>query len=163
VHNRPWAVIAGSINIWDSSNGEVLVNYQGHNRNYGFSATLTPRQRLGFDLAYNFNDYKQNAFTCFNDSATSLRVVANAGGCTANGYDDPGNPLLTYGNYTNSTHYGMGSVMVKPIARITTELGYSITSVGGKHRSSTFCSRSVRFNTTTTSRWPKSTLIWVII
>jgi hypothetical protein len=49
-----------------------------------------------------------------------------------NGYDDSKNPLLTNGYYRSNTHYGMGSVMFKPSARITAQVGYSITSVGGQ-------------------------------
>ena len=128
---RPWAVIAGSINLWQASNGNTLIDYRGHNRNYGFTATLTPQERFSVELAYNYTDYKQNAFVCFNDSDTSLPVVANAGSCVANGYDDPKNNLLTYGIYSNSTNYALGSVMFKPISRVTTQLGYSIISVGG--------------------------------
>ena len=63
---------------------------------------------------------------------TSLPVVANAGSCTANGYNDSKNPLLTNGYYTSNTHYGMASVMFKPPLAVTTQLGYSITSVGGQ-------------------------------
>jgi hypothetical protein len=129
---KPWAVIGGSVNLWEASNGDALVDYRGHNRNYGFTANLTPRERLGFDFAYNYNDYAQNAFICFNDSDTSLPVVANASSCTANGYNDSKNPLLTYGNYTSNTHYGMGSVMLKPHTRITAQVGYSVTSVSGQ-------------------------------
>jgi hypothetical protein len=128
---KPWAVIGGGINLWEASNGDQLTDYKGHNRNYGLTATVTPRERLSFDIAYNYNDYQQSAFVCFNDTATLLPVVATAGSCTANGYDDSGNPLLTYGSYVSHTHYGMSSVMFKPIRRLTTELGYSITSVGG--------------------------------
>ena len=79
---KPWAVIAASINLWEASNGDSLTDYRGHNRNYGFTANLTPRERFGFDFAYNYNDSMQNAFICFNDSDTSLPVVANAGSCT---------------------------------------------------------------------------------
>jgi hypothetical protein len=129
---KPWAVLGASINLWEASNGNALIDYRGHNRNYGFTANLTPRERLGFDFAYNYNDYAQNAFICFNDSDTSLPVVANAGSCTANGYNDSKNPLLTYGNYTSNTHYGMGSVTLKPHTRVTMQVGYSITSVGGQ-------------------------------
>jgi hypothetical protein len=129
---KPWAVIAASINLWDASNGNALSDYRGHNRNYGFTANITPRERFGFDFAYNYNDSMQNAFICFNDSDTSLRVVANAGSCTANGYNDTKNPLLTDGRYTNSTHYGMASVMFKPHTRVTAQVGYGITSVGGQ-------------------------------
>jgi len=129
---RPWAVFGASINLWEASNGNALTDYRGHNRNYGFTADLTPRERFGFDFAYNYNDTMQNAFICFNDSATSLPVVANAGSCTANGYNDTKNPLLTDGRYTNSTHYGMASVMFKPQPRVTAQVGYGITSVGGQ-------------------------------
>ena len=128
---RPWAVIAGSINLWQASNGNTLIDYRGHNRNYGFTATLMPQERFSIELAYNYTDYKQNAFICFNDSDTALSVVATAGSCTENGYDDPKNPLLTYGIYSNSTNYALGSLLFKPISRLTTQVGYSITSVGG--------------------------------
>jgi len=130
---KAWAVIAASINLWEASNGDALTDYRGHNRNYGFTANLTPLPRFGFEFAYNYNDTMQNAFICFNDSNTSLPVVVNAGSCTANGYDDTGkNTLLTDGRYTSSTHYGMASVMLKPHTRVTTQVGYSITSVGGQ-------------------------------
>jgi hypothetical protein len=129
---KPWAVFGASINLWEASNGDALTDYRGHNRNYGFTANLTPRERFGFDFAYNYNDTMQNAFICFNDSDTSLPVVANAGSCTANGYNDTKNPLLTNGRYTNSTHYGMTSVMFKPQPRVTAQVGYGITSVGGQ-------------------------------
>jgi hypothetical protein len=129
---KPWAVLGASINLWEASNGEALTDYRAHNRNYGFTANLTPRERFGFDFAYNYNDTMQNAFICFNDSNTLLPVVANAGSCIANGYDDTKNPLLTNGYYTSNSHYGMGSIMFKPHSRITTQVGYSITSVAGQ-------------------------------
>jgi len=130
---RPWAVIGASINLWDASNGDALTDYHGHNRNYGFTANITPRERIGFDFAYNYTDYAQNAFVCFNDSDTTLSVVINAGSCTANGYNDTSkNNLLTNGIYTSNTHYGMASLLLKPVPRVTTQIGYSITSTGGK-------------------------------
>jgi hypothetical protein len=129
---KPWAVLGVSVNLWDASNADALINYRGHNRNYGFTASLNPRERIGFDLAYNYNDYQQNTFICFNDSDTTLSVVANTGSCTTNGYDDSSNPLLTNGIYSSSTHYGTASVMFKPETRITAQIGYSITSTDGQ-------------------------------
>ena len=38
----PWAVLGGSINIFQQSNGDSATNYQGHNRNYGLTASLAP-------------------------------------------------------------------------------------------------------------------------
>jgi hypothetical protein len=129
---RPWAILSGSINLWDASNADALIEYHGHNRNYGITASITPRQRFGFEFAYNYNNYQQNALICFNDSDTSLSVVANAGSCTTNGYNDSGNPLLTNGIYTSNTNYGMGLVTVKPASRVSLQAGYSIMSVGGQ-------------------------------
>jgi hypothetical protein len=129
---RPWAVIGASINLWEASNGDALTDYRGHNRNYGFTANITPRERVGFDFAYNYTDYAQNAFVCFNDSATTLPVVINAGSCTANGYNDTKNNLLTNGIYTSNTHYGMATLLLKPVPIVTAQLGYSVTSTGGQ-------------------------------
>jgi hypothetical protein len=128
---KPWAMVGGSVNLWEGRNGDSLTDYRGHNGNYGFTTTLLPRGRVGFDLAYNYNDYLQNAFICFNDSDTTLPVVIAAGNCNAGAYKDAGNPLLTDGIYSSTTHYGMGLLTFKPAGRLTTQAGYSITSVGG--------------------------------
>lgn len=128
----PWAVLGAGINVWGASNGDSLIDYRGHNRNYGLTANIFPKERFSFDFAYNYTNYQQNAFMCFADSNVALPVVANAGSCVANGYDDSSNPLLTYGNYVSRTHYGMSALMFKPIPRLTTQLGYSVTSVGGE-------------------------------
>ena len=129
---RPWAVLGASINMLSNSNDEAVTNYQGHSRNYSFNAALNPRERFGVDIAYNYSDFMQNALICFNDTppaGVTLPVVTGAGDCAAN---DPGNPLLTNGSYQNNTHFGMGVVMFKPVARVTTRFGYGVTSVDGQ-------------------------------
>jgi hypothetical protein len=126
-----WMVIGGSLNLLESSNGDSAVDYKSHFRNYGFNLSVTPKQRIGADLFYNYSDVQQNALICFNDTPPAgvvLPVVTNATACT----DDPGNPLLTDSYYINNTHFGMGSLMLKPLTRVTTRVGYSITSVDGK-------------------------------
>jgi hypothetical protein len=129
---RPWAVLGASINLLSNSNEEALTNYHGHSHNYSFNASVNPRERFGIEMAYNYSDFQQNALICFNDTpptGVTLPVVTGAGDCSAN---DPGNPLLTNGSYQNNTHFGMGTVMFKPVARVTTRFGYSVTSVGGQ-------------------------------
>jgi len=136
---KAWAVVGGSINLLQQSNGDSLVDYKGHSRNYGLTASLAPKQRFGFEFAYNYSDYQQNAFICFNDTPSTgvtLPVVTKAGDCTQNvnpnnPYDDPANPLLTNGYYTNKTNYGQGTIRIQPLPRMTTQVGYSITSVSG--------------------------------
>jgi hypothetical protein len=128
---RPWAVLGGSINILQDANGDSLTNYAGHNRNFGLTASITPRESFGLDLAYNYNDVIQNSLICFNDTppiGVVLPFVTNAASCAAN---DPANPLLANSFYTNHTHFGMSTVRFKPVKRLTANLGYSITSVDG--------------------------------
>ena len=128
---RPWAVLGGSINIFQQSNGDSSTNYQGHNRNYGLTASLAPNERFALDLAYNYNDVMQNALICFNDTpppGVSLPFVNNAASCAAN---DPSNPLLANSYYTNHTNFGMFTVRFQPIKRLTLNVGGSVTSVDG--------------------------------
>lgn len=128
---RPWIVLGGSLNLLQDSNGDSQTDYRSHFRNYGFTVSVSPRERLSADLAYNYSDILQNALICFNDTPPAgvvLPIVTNATACT----DDPGNPLRTDSYYESGTHFGMGSVMVRPLKRLTTRVGYSITSVNGK-------------------------------
>ena len=128
----PWATVGGSVNIVEDHNNAFMVDYVGHNRNYGFTASLAPpRQHFSLDVAYNYSDFLQNSSVCFQDTPPSgivLPVVTNAGSCAA---FDSANPLLTKGSYTNRTHYGMSALVFRPVKRVTTKVGYSITSVGG--------------------------------
>ncbi|HET7441576.1 MAG TPA: hypothetical protein VFJ47_09760, partial [Terriglobales bacterium] len=129
---RPWAVLGGSVNIVENSNADPAVDYRGHNRNYGMTASIAPRERFSVDLAYNYSDFLQNGIICFNDKPATgvvLPVVTSAGSCAAL---DSENPLLTNSFYFNDTNFGMGAFLFKPMKRVTTRVGYSITSVDGK-------------------------------
>ena len=133
---RPWAVLGGFINILQESNADVETQYVAHNQNYGFTASLAPRERFGVDLAYNFNSVIQNALICFNDTvpagATLPFVTGATTGpgtfCTAN---EPANPLLANSYYSNHTNFGMTTIRFKPGKRLTANVGYGITSVDG--------------------------------
>jgi len=128
---RPWAVLGASVNILQDANADASTHYVGHNQNYGLTASLTPRERFGLDLAYNYNGVVQNALICFNDTPPAgviLPLVTNAASCAAN---DPANPLLANSFYTNHTHFGMTTVRFRLEKRFTANLGYSITSVDG--------------------------------
>ncbi len=128
---RPWAVLGGSINLVQDSNADSLTNYVGHNQNYGLTASLTPRERFGVDLAYNFNSMIQNALICFNDTpptGVTLPFVSGAGSCAAN---DPLNPLLGDSFYSNHTQFGMASIRIVPQSRLTANVGINVTGVDG--------------------------------
>ncbi|HYW38970.1 MAG TPA: hypothetical protein VE957_12725 [Terriglobales bacterium] len=133
---RPWAVLGGSINILQDANADALTNYVGHNRNFGFTASLTPRERFGLDLAYNYNDVVQNALICFNDTPpTGVTLPFVTGATTGTGTfcttNESANPLLNNSYYTNHTNFGMTAIRFKPEKRVTANVGYSVTSVDG--------------------------------
>ena len=133
---RPWAILGGSINILQDANADALTQYKGHNQNYGLTASLAPRERIGLDLAYNFNSVIQNALICFNDTPPTGVILPFVTGattgagtfCTTN---ESANPLLNTSYYTNHTNFGMTAIRFKPDKRVTANLGYSITSVDG--------------------------------
>ena len=132
---RPWAILGASINILQDANADSMTQYVGHNQNYGFTASLTPRARLSVDLAYNYNDVIQNALICFNDTpptGVTLPFVNGANGTTSFcAVNDPGNPLLATSYYTNHTTFGMATVRFNPEKRLTANVGFSITNVDG--------------------------------
>jgi hypothetical protein len=127
----PWVVLGGSANVLQDANDDTLTNYVGHNRNYGVTASIAPNDRLGVDLAYNYNDVIQNALICFNDTppiGVTLPFVNTATSCAAN---DPANPLMANSYYINHTNFGMGTMRFKPGKRLTANVGLSITNVDG--------------------------------
>ncbi|MGB8014043.1 MAG: hypothetical protein WCF68_20680 [Terriglobales bacterium] len=140
---RTWATLGGSVNILQDANADALTQYAGHNQNYGLTASLAPRERLGVDLAYNFNSVTQNALICFNDTPPTGVILPFVTGATSpvnycgNALNGSGvevlssNPLLNNSYYTNHTNFGMSTIRFKPAKRVTTNVGYSITSVDG--------------------------------
>jgi hypothetical protein len=130
---RSWATLGGSINILQRSNADAETQYVGHSQNYGLTASLAPRERLGMDLAYNFNSVIQNALICFSDTppvGVILPFVVNANNNNCGG-NDTSNNLMANSYYTNHTNSGMAAIRFQPAKRVTANVGYSITSVDG--------------------------------
>ena len=128
---RPWATLGGSINILEDSNGNLFTNYVGHNRNYGVTASLAPREHFGADLAYNFNDVIQNALICFDDTPPAGVTLPFVNGATSCATNEPTNPLLANSFYTNHTNFGMATVRFRFDKQTTINLGGSFTNVNG--------------------------------
>jgi hypothetical protein len=115
-----WASLAGTLNIREFRNNVTGINYLGHNRNYSVSASLNPRDSLGFDFSYNYNNTKSDILICF------VATPAPPGSLSCGG------AFLTGTSFYNSTqNFGTVNVMYKPIKRVTTYVGYTLTSVDG--------------------------------
>ena len=127
-----WANLAISADDNESRNGESDTKFLQHYRNAGFVLTLLPSERLNFDLAYNYTDALQSAFICYN--GTFLAPGTLAGGCPtfdpASVADNP-NPNSVYSNYSNNTHYFHGNIMLSPVKRLRTSIGYGLIKTDG--------------------------------
>ena len=124
-----WANLAGSMNIWESRNGESDTQFKQHYRNVGFVATLLPKERVGFDVSYNYTNALQQALICFNDTFVPVGTIVN--GCPTFDAVDNVNPNQILSTYVNHTHYFLADLMVKPVQRVTAKIGYGLTSTNG--------------------------------
>jgi hypothetical protein len=117
-----WANLSGSINILEKRNNVSEINNLQHNRLYGWSAMLEPNDRISLELGYDYNDDFSQILLCF----VSTTAPAGIAKC-------PGSTVLSeeLSVYSNKSHYGYFDVMWKPVRRLTTHLGYNVTSTTG--------------------------------
>jgi len=117
-----WVNVSGSINILEKRNDVSEINNLQHNRLYGWSAMFEPNDRTALELGYDYNDDFSQILICF-VSTTAPAGIAKCPGSTVLSED--------LSVYTNKSHYGYFDVMWKPIRRLTTHLGYNVTSSTG--------------------------------
>ncbi len=126
---RSWATISATANIWESRNGEADTQARQHYRNDGFSMMLLPKERFNLDLSYNYSNALQDALICFNGAFLPPGAIAN--GCPTFDASANPNPNQIFSTYHNTTHYVSGSILFKPMKRVTANLGYSVTKTDG--------------------------------
>jgi hypothetical protein len=125
-----WAKLAATVNIRESRNSRSDIDFRSHIRNYGFALSLVPNNRLTIDVAYNYTDTLQNASICYASTITPAPSEICPTFDPANPGDNP-NPIFADSFYQNNTHFASAIFVVKPTKRLTTRVGYSITSVDG--------------------------------
>jgi hypothetical protein len=117
-----WVNLTGSINVLEKRNNVSEINNLQHNRLFGWSAMFEPNDRIGIELGYDYSDDFSQILICF-VSTTAPAGIAKCPGSTVLSQD--------LSIYTNKSHYGYFDVMWKPIRRLTTHLGYNVTSTTG--------------------------------
>jgi len=151
---RTWITIDGSVDIHQNRDNVSEVNNIEHGRTYGFSTVLARSSKLAFTLGYNYTDISLQELISFRDNFGALTSTAYPGFSPTSGYlfYTPANSVcpagFTTGNatgsgtnanvnlcttafYTSRQHYAYSDVMWKPMKRITADLGYAGTFVGG--------------------------------
>ena len=109
---------------------------------------LHPSERVSLEVGYDYSDDFSQILVCF-VSSTAPAGIAKCPGSTVLSED--------LSIYTNKSHYGYFDVMWKPVRRLTTHLGYNITSTTGSALFLTPTHRPDRSTRTTTGRMAAST------
>ena len=129
--------LGGTVNILENRNGRKDINYLGHNRNLGLSASYHATDKVTLDLSYNYGSYLQNAWMCFVDTGITLppgtttwTAATPTLGCPTQSAGASA-PNYVYSIFADNTHYGSFLVMFHPVKRVTANLGYGVTKVGG--------------------------------
>jgi hypothetical protein len=119
-----WWNFGTAINIRENRNDTADIGNKQHNRSYAFNSVFAPAQaNWGLDLSYDYNDIFSQSNICF----VSTPVIApNSGPLNC------GTPFLSgLSVYTEASHVGAGSIYLKPMKRLTTAFGYTVTSSNG--------------------------------
>jgi hypothetical protein len=119
-----WWNFGTAINIRENRNNSGDINNKQHNRSYAFNSVFAPAEaKWGLDLAYDYNDIFSQSNICF----VSTPVVVPSGGP-----QNCGTPFLSgLSFYTETSHIVSGSIFLKPMKRLSTAVGYTVTSSNG--------------------------------
>ncbi len=143
---RPWANLAGSVEIHNNRDNVTTVNNIEHDRSYGVSAMLMPNQRLSVDFGFNYWNVYAQSLICFAYSTSSANPAPPPATLPVSTFP-PGVPELSTGTacpiagspsplgalstYASSDYFAHAAVMWKPMKRVTAAVGYGASFVRG--------------------------------
>lgn len=118
-----WTTFGVAVRILETRNTSLDIGGLGHNRSFGLSGAFAkPESKWGVDLSYDYNDVFSQINICF---------VATPN-LNPPGIINCGTPFLAgLSTYTNVSHFAAGSLVWKPIRRLTAGAGYAVTSTSG--------------------------------
>ena len=118
---KDWLNFGLSVNIRENRNDTANIGNLQHDRSYAFTTTIAPvNATWGLDLSYDYNDIFSQTNICFVATPSPPTALS----CGA--------PFLSgISTYKNRSHYGAGSIYFRPINRLTTAVGYTVTSTAG--------------------------------
>ena len=143
---RPWANLAGAVEIHNNRDNVTTVNNIEHDRSYSVSAMLIPNPRVSFDFGFNYWNVYTQALICFAYSTSSANPAPPPATLPVSTFP-PGVPELSTGTacpiagspsplgalstYASSDYFAHAAVMWKPAKRVTMAVGYGASFVRG--------------------------------
>jgi hypothetical protein len=118
---KDWVNLGAAVYIRENRNTALDIGNLQHNRSYSFNGTFMPvSNKWGFDLAYDYNDIFSQTRICYVSTPTPPGALS----C--------GSPFLSgISVYNELSHFASGSLYLKPVPRVTANLGYTVTSSNG--------------------------------
>ncbi len=143
---RPWANLAGAVEIHNNRDNVTTVNNIEHDRSYSVSAMLMPNQHLSVDFGFNYWNVYTQSLICFAYSTSSANPAPPPATLPVSTFP-PGVPELSTGTacpiagspsplgalstYASSDYFAHAAVMWKPMKRVTMAVGYGASFVRG--------------------------------
>jgi hypothetical protein len=118
---KDWMNLGAAVYIRENRNTSLDIGNLQHNRSYSFNGTFMPvTAKWGFDVAYDYNDIFSQTNICFVSTPTPPGALS----CGA--------PFLSgVSVYNELSNFVSGSLYLKPIPRVTANLGYTLTHSTG--------------------------------
>jgi hypothetical protein len=123
-----WLHLGSAINLLENSNDEFQVNNRQHDRAYSFNIEMQKGDRFGLDLEYEYNNVFSSSDICYAFSPLPTGTTVPPCPVSASGVAALAGTSL----YDTRTHFGYFDAMWKPFKRITTHLGYTVTTTNGQ-------------------------------
>ncbi len=122
---KKWIDLNANVRIQEERDLAAGLGDLQHNRSFSFGVVFPISTRFGFEANYSYDNYLTNLNICFSETPTPTYAATTA--ICPSGY------LTALSYYRNIDHFGSASFMVKPISRVTLNLGYTITSTNGSN------------------------------
>ncbi len=120
-----WLNLDGNILIWESRNNQFQQGDLQHNRAYGVSAIIQPREKVALEIGYDYNDVFSQVLICY------ISVAAGQNGPGLQACPNVAGLVQQLSTYTNKSNYGFFDFTYRPVRRLTARLGGNLTGTSG--------------------------------
>ncbi len=137
-----WLSLDASFDVLEHRNNMLYVNDREHDRGFTLAATLTPNERLFFDVGYTNNNIYTQLTECWAYGAGVAPPVPPGllpSGAITTPCPVPsvlqGGDVTAFGgpaSYSSNTNFFYSDVNWKPVKRLTLKVGYAGTFTNGK-------------------------------